>query len=322
MDQPREPFRFGGMLGIATLSPFSPQAHAISSIFVGILIFTFAIFVLVGGLITIIVIRFRERPNSIEPQPVFGSRVVEITWTAIPLVSLMIVFGFMTRTMHAADPPPGDHKADIEVIGHQWWWEANYLQSGVVVANEIHIPIDTPILVLVDSADVIHDFWVPELARKIDAVPGHPNYIWMQADRPGEYLGACAEFCGNEHAWMRIKVIAQTKEDYEAWQRGQLSVPATPPDGEAGQGAKLFVADTCVNCHTIVGTPANQRIGPDLTHIGSRTTLAAGAADNTPENLFHWLKDPDSIKPQSHMPNFQLSDSDAHALVAYLETLR
>ncbi len=310
------------MLGIATLNPLSPQAHSISSLFVGILFFLFAIFLLVGSLITIIVIRFRERPEGVEPRPVFGSRVIEITWTAIPFISLVIIFFFMTRTMHAADPPPGDRKADINIIGHQWWWEADYLQSGVMTANEIHIPVDTPVLVQIDSADVIHDFWVPELARKIDAVPGHPNHMWLQADRPGEYLGACAEFCGQEHAWMRIKVVAQSKDDFDAWQRAQLSVPATPADGEAGQGAKLFVADTCVNCHTVVGTPGNQRIGPDLTHIASRTTLASGAADNTPENLFRWLKDPDSIKPQSHMPNFQLSDADAHALTAYLETLK
>lgn len=310
------------MLGFATLNPFSPQAHAISSLFVGILIFLFAIFLLVTGLITTIVVRFRERPEGVEPRPIFGSRTLEMAWTAIPLISLVVIFILMTRTMHEADPPPGDHKPDIQVIGHQWWWEANYLQSGVIAANEIHIPVDTPMLVEVDSADVIHDFWVPELARKIDAVPGHPNHLWMQADQPGVYLGACAEFCGQEHAWMRIKIIAQTRQDFDVWQRAQMSVPATPSDGEAGQGARLFAADTCVNCHTIAGTVGNQRIGPDLTHIASRTTLASGATENTPDNLFRWLKDPDSIKPQSHMPNFQLSDTDAHALVAYLETLR
>ncbi len=191
-----------------------------------------------------------------------------------------------------------------------------------MAANEIHIPIGQRLLLELRSADVIHDFWVPQLARKMDIIPGHPNRMWLEANTPGVYLGACAEFCGNEHAWMRFQVIAQSTEQFDAWLRDQLTIPSKLNSSDAQRGGQLFVDRTCANCHTVTGTPANQRIGPDLTHLASRRMLAAGAAENTPENLAIWLHDPNTFKPDSNMPNLQLSTDDVRDLVAYLETLK
>jgi len=311
------------MSEIPIFHPLSPQAAAISHLFVAILVILGAIFLLVSAMVGYAVVRYRDRPGAPEPRQNFGSMKIEIVWTAIPIVLLAIILVFTARTMRASDPPvTRGMQPELRVVAHQWWWEADYLKSGAVAANEIHIPVGQPWLVELGSADVIHDFWVPELARKIDMIPGHPNHLWLEADRPGTYLGTCAEFCGNEHAWMRLRVIAEPAAQFEQWQRAQLRIPPEPEAGEAAAGLKVFEDNTCVNCHTIIGTPANQRIGPDLTHIASRMTLAAGAAENTPANLYRWLKDPDSIKPDTHMPNFQLNDADARALTAYLETLK
>ncbi len=311
------------MSEIPIFHPLSPQAAAISHLFVAILVILGAIFLLVSAMVGYAVVRYRDRPGAPEPRQNFGSMKIEIVWTAIPIVLLAIILVFTARTMRASDPPvTRGMQPELRVVAHQWWWEADYLKSGAVAANEIHIPVGQRWLVELGSADVIHDFWVPELARKIDMIPGHPNHLWLEADRPGTYLGTCAEFCGNEHAWMRLRVIAEPAAQFEQWQRAQLRIPPEPEAGEAAAGLKVFEDNTCVNCHTIIGTPANQRIGPDLTHIASRMTLAAGAAENTPANLYRWLKDPDSIKPDTHMPNFQLNDADARALTAYLETLK
>ncbi|HKN00349.1 MAG TPA: cytochrome c oxidase subunit II [Candidatus Binataceae bacterium] len=309
------------MQGVVTLNPFSPQAAAISHLFVAILLVLAGIFALVAALVIYASIRYRDRPGAPEARQEFGSRRLEIAWTLGPVLLLAVIFAFMVRAINASDPPIEDRQPDLRVIGHQWWWEVEYPKSGVVTANEIHIPIGTSMLVEVDAADVIHDFWVPELARKVDAIPGHVNHLWIRADTAGVYWGACAEFCGSEHAWMRMIVVAQPQADFDAWQSVQLTTPPIPVAGAQGQGAQLVKDETCLNCHAISGLPGNKRIGPDLTHIAGRRIIAAGATENTPENLYRWLKDPASIKPESHMPNFLLSDDNAHALVAYLETL-
>jgi cytochrome c oxidase subunit II len=306
-----------------TLSPASPQAAAISQLFVGTLIFLTAILVLVIVLITYAIVRYRDRPGAPEPIQSFGWRKLEVIWTAVPILCLVVLTACVAWTMHVSDPPSANESPDLRIIGHQWWWEIDYLKSGAVAANEIHIPVGQRMLLELRSADVIHDFWAPQLARKMDIVPGHPNRIWLEADIPGMYLGACAEFCGNEHAWMRFQVIAQPADQFQAWLRDQLAIPAklnSPPDAQRGE--QLFADRTCANCHTVMGTAANQRIGPDLTHIASRRMLAAGAAENTPENLAIWLHDPSTFKPGSNMPNLQLSKDDVRYLVAYLETLK
>jgi cytochrome c oxidase subunit II len=296
-----------------TLAPASPQAAAISQLFVGTLIFLGAILALVTFLVIYAIIRYRDRPGAPEARQTFGWRKLEIIWTAVPILSLAVLFVFMVRTMIVSDPPTANAKPDLRVIAHQWWWEIYYLKPGVVAANEIHIPIGKRLLVDFRSADVIHDFWVPALGRKIDVIPGHPNRLWIEADHSGTYLGACAEFCGNEHAWMRIMVIADSPEEFEAWIKQQAAAPPKPVTADEQLGAKIYLERICTNCHL-------RSVGPDLTHVASRRTLAAGALENTPGNLAAWLHDPDDFKPGSNMPNFKLSDDEVRALVAYLET--
>ena len=296
-----------------TLAPASPQAAAISSLFVGTLIFLSAILILVSFLVIYAVIRYRDRPGAPDPEQKFGSRKLEITWTVVPILSLVVLSGFMVRAMSASDPPTAEAKPDLRIVAHQWWWEIIYLKSGVTTANEIHIPVGKRLLVDFRSVDVIHDFWVPALGRKIDIIPGHPNRLWIEADHGGTYLGACAEFCGNEHAWMRIMVIADSPDDFAAWVKQQAGIPPKPVTADEQLGAKIYRENICTNCHL-------RSVGPDLTHIASRRTLAAGALENTPENLAAWLHDPDDFKPGSNMPNFKLSPGDVRALVAFLET--
>jgi cytochrome c oxidase subunit II len=296
-----------------TLAPASPQAAAISNLFVGTLIFLSAILILVSFLVIYAVIRYRDRPGAPDPEQKFGSRKLEITWTVVPILSLVVLSGFMVRAMSASDPPTADAKPDLRIVAHQWWWEIIYLKSGVTTANEIHIPVGKRLLVDFRSVDVIHDFWVPALGRKIDIIPGHPNRLWIEADHGGTYLGACAEFCGNEHAWMRIMVIADSPDDFAAWVKQQADIPPKPVTADEQLGAKIYRENICTNCHL-------RSVGPDLTHIASRRTLAAGAPENTPENLAAWLHDPDDFKPGSNMPNFKLSPGDVRALVAFLET--
>jgi cytochrome c oxidase subunit 2 len=223
--------------------------------------------------------------------------------------------------MRAVDPPHGDREPDLVIIGHQWWWEIRYPESGVMTANEVHIPVGKKFLARLESIDVVHDFWVPELGRKIDLVPGHPNYMWLVAGEEGVYIGACAEFCGDQHANMRIRVVAESEEEFEQWQEEQLAVPRTPERGIAGDGARLFQTKACMNCHTIRGTAAAARVGPDLTHIADRATIGAGVLTNTPENLAKWLANPQKYKQGSYMPNMKLSDSEVRSIVAYLEAL-
>ena len=296
-----------------TLAPASPQAAAISNLFVGTLIFLSAILILVSFLVIYAVIRYRDRPGAPDPEQKFGSRKLEITWTVVPILSLVVLSGFMVRAMSASDPPTAEAKPDLRIVAHQWWWEIIYLKSGVTTANEIHIPVGKRLLVDFRSVDVIHDFWVPALGRKIDIIPGHPNRLWIEADNGGTYLGACAEFCGNEHAWMRIMVIADSPDDFAAWVKQQADIPPKPVTADEQLGAKIYRENICTNCHL-------RSVGPDLTHIASRRTLAAGALENTPENLAAWLHDPDDFKPGSNMPNFKLSPGDVRALVAFLET--
>jgi cytochrome c oxidase subunit 2 len=302
-----------------TLNPASPLAAAITKLFVAVLLVLGFIFALVAVLVVVAIVRYGRRPADELPNQIFGSDRLEIVWTAVPIFLLAVIFVFTVRVMHAANPSPASRAPDLLVVGHQWWWEVNYLKSGVVTANELHLPVGQRVLIRLESADVIHDFWVPRLGRKLDAVPGHPGYLWLEADRPGVYLGACAEFCGAEHAWMRFEVVAQPQAEFAAWQQAQLAVAPTPKSGKALAGMKLFAARTCVNCHRLAGTAADQRVGPDLTHLASRRMLAGGAVVNTPATLAQWLKNPDSIKPGSHMPNFQLSDAEVAELVAYLE---
>jgi len=221
-----------------------------------------------------------------------------------------------------SSPKPGTTKLTISVVGHQWFWEVRYPGSKAVTANEIHIPAKTPVEVQLSSADVIHSFWVPELNKKVDMIPGHPNTIGLYADRVGVYRGQCAEFCGLQHANMAMAVYADPPGKFRAW-LANMSKPLAPPASpQAKAGEQVFLSQQCESCHTIRGTTAVGRIGPDLTHLMTRRSLAALTIPNTKAYLGSWIRDPQHIKPGNKMPATNLSGPDLQALLDYLESLR
>ncbi len=289
---------------------------------------TGAIFLIVFALLLYSVVKFRKRKSDDgrEPPQVYGSNQVEVAWTVIPV--LIVVALFMATARVIADIQKGSLPANtIEVvaIGHQFWWEYRYPGLRVVTANELHVPVSdpahpTPTLIKLLSADTDHSFWVPRLAGKTDLIPNHPNSMWIDPQQTGLFLGQCAQYCGTQHAKMLLRVYVESSDEFDRWVQKQRQ-PALAT-GTISQGQRIFETTACINCHTVVGTAANGRFGPDLTHLMSRDTIAAGAADNTAENLRTWIRDPSAIKPGNLMPAMQLDDRDLDALTAYLETLR
>ncbi|HZR05292.1 MAG TPA: cytochrome c oxidase subunit II [Candidatus Udaeobacter sp.] len=307
---------------VKALNPQSPQARAIFDLAIITAIVMAVIFVVVVAIVLYALLRFpRWQEGERDPEQGEGNNTIEIIWTAVPLVIVTGLFVLSARTMGISDPAPPPNP-DLIIIGHQWWWEARYTKSGVIAANEIHIPVGKPIALKLDSADVLHEFWVPELARKITTVPGHPNHIWLQADKAGTYLGVCSEFCGTQHAWMHFLIIAEPQENFEAWESAQLAAAAPPVTENAKKGLALFEQMSCVNCHAIDGTIASARVGPNLTHFASRRQLGAGIVANTPKNLRRWLTDPQMVKPGAKMPDFKFTDEQVTELADYIETLK
>src|SRR3981081_1764563 len=289
------------------LDPQSPQARAIYDLGIVSTIVFVLIFVAVAGAILYAIFRFRGREGEPDPTQFAGSERVEIIWTVIPFLIVVFLFVLTLRGMNHADPTPAP-SPDLVVTGHQFWWEANYPASGVVTANEIHIPAGKPLSVRLDSKDVLHEFWVPELALTMTTVPGQPTHFWLKADKPGVYMGTCSEFCGTQHAWMRILVVAEEPSKFDEWQRAQLRPGLAAKTAAAAKGLALFQTSTCINCHAIRGVPgANAGVAPDLTHVASRRQLAAGILENTPVNLRLWLKNPQHIKTAGMFPDFNLA---------------
>jgi cytochrome c oxidase subunit 2 len=304
------------------LDPQSPQARAIYDLGIVATIVFVLIFVVVAGGIAYAIFRFRGREGEPDPNQFAGSEKVEIIWTVIPFLIVVFLFVLTLRGMNRADPPPAP-SPDLVVTGHQFWWQADYPASGVVTANEIHIPAGKPLSVLLDSKDVLHEFWVPKLTRKMTTVPGQLNHIWLQADKPGIYIGQCSEFCGTQHAWMRILVVADEPSKFEEWQRAQLQPGQAPTSDATVKGLALFKTSTCISCHAIRGIAgADLRVAPDLTHVGSRKQLGTGILENTPANMRLWLKSPQHIKPGALMPDFNFTDEQLDQLSAYLSTLQ
>jgi cytochrome c oxidase subunit 2 len=262
--------------------------------------------------------------------PVFGEseRVnlgLVITFgMAIPIVVLIALFIVSDLyVLGKTDAPEVSSTAiTVTVVGHQWWWEARYPASGVVTANEIHIPARTPVNLVARTADVIHSFWVPELNRKIDMIPGQSNRIELYAEEPGAYRGQCAEFCGLQHAHMALEVRAEPRRDFERWLAANAQPARAPVGSEASEGKQVFMENACAGCHTIAGTPAQGTVGPDLTHLASRKTLAALTIPNDRLELGHWIRNPQGVKPGAKMPGLELSKAQFRAVAAYLSELR
>jgi cytochrome c oxidase subunit 2 len=306
----------------STFSAHSPEMQVAASLFAGMLILATVIFILVGCLVTYSLVRYRALPGATDPAPTFGSRRLETVWTAVPLILVTVLFIVTLRAMALIDAPSEPGRApDLVVTGHQWWWQARYA-NGAVTAGEFHIPVGKRFLVRIESADVIHDFWVPHLARKMDAVPGRSGYIWLEADAAGTYDGACAEFCGTQHAWMRFIVVAEPEAAYSVWLNHQTEPAAAHSNGPAVEGELLFRLKKCGDCHAIAGTGARGESGPDLTHVATRRFLGGVISPNTPENLAFWSALPQSIKPGNRMPDQPLSAAERTSIAAYLESLR
>lgn len=323
-----------GRVLLTSLSlPVMPLATApiipFPNIFVVIMVIAVAVVALVASVLFYIIVRFRGEPDAESPSQNHGNTRLEIVWTVLPTLLLVGLFGYMVANMRQGPTPganlPAGQEPDIIVIGHQWWWEVRYPKQGDVVnANEVHLPVGRRVLVQLMSADVQHDFWVPQLGQKMDLYPNKINYLWLEAQEPGNYQGVCAEFCGNQHAWMRILAIAQPQAEYDAWIDAQRSsAQAEQPDSaQVAQGRQLFAQYACGNCHAIAGTAWTAQAAPSLTNYSARQTISAGVLPHTPENLARYLRNPQAVKPGIYMPNFRLSEPEVQALVAYLESLK
>ena len=296
-----------------------------------VLVVSGVVFVVVAGLIAYSVMRFRapfEEQGS-EPPQVYGSAQVEAAWTAIPLIIvivLMLATGRVIYEIQAAPQPPT--AVEVTVVGRQWWWEIRYPKLGVVTANELHVPVSDsltrrPTFLTLESADVVHSFWVPRVAGKTDLIPNRTNRMWVEPHEPGTYLGQCAEYCGTQHAFMLLRIVAEPPEQFARWveQQRRTAAPA-PADPAAAAGRRVFLGTVCASCHAVAGTVANGRYGPDLTHLMSRATIGAGVAANTRERLRAWVRNPDGLKRGVLMPAMQIDDEYLDQLVAYLVTLR
>jgi cytochrome c oxidase subunit II len=315
------------------INPAGPNAGAISKLWW--LMFTVSSIVYVLVMIALLLsLRKRtaeagERVPVIEPPSESEHRRRNVVISAIT-ITILILFVFLIasyssgRSLRLNDP--SKNGLSIELTGHQWWWEVRYQDVDAsnifTTANEIHIPVGVPVMFSLRGADVIHSFWVPNLAGKKDLIPGKINTIWLQADKPGVYRGQCAEYCGLQHAKMALWIVAEPQEQFNAWRQNQTQEAVAAASDVQKRGQQVFFSSTCVMCHAINGTPAGSNVGPNLTHVGSRHMIAAATLVNTSDHMAQWIKDSQTFKPGNKMPQNNLSDADLQALVEYLQSLK
>jgi cytochrome c oxidase subunit 2 len=308
-------------------APVSTPAHSIFGLSLFVLAVTAAIFATVFSLLVYCVVKFGKPADDDgrEPPQVYGSNQVELAWTVIPILIVVVLFLATARVLVGIQTAAQPRNAiQVIAIGHQFWWEYRYPGLKVVTANELHLPVSdptnpSPTFITLLSADTDHSFWVPRLGGKTDLIPNHPNSMWFDPQQTGLYLGQCAQYCGTQHAKMLLRVYVQSRQDFDYWVAEQSQPAQTSTTVSEGQ--RIFESTACINCHAVNGTVADGRFGPDLTHLMSRETIASGAAPNTTENLRLWIQNPDSIKPGSKMPAMGLSDHQLDAVTAYLATL-
>lgn len=312
----------------STAGPAGPQAAHIDALWSLLFWICTGVFAVVMAALVLAVIKHHPAPDT-KGLPEDSRRgIVRVVYVAAGLTVVLLAW-IMGATLVAEariNTLSADNPLTIQVTGKQWWWSITYEDAVssrfVVTANEIHIPVGRPVHLRLFSADVIHSFWVPRLHGKRDMIPGRENSLWLQADEAGVYEGQCAEFCGHQHAHMRLLVVAQPEDEFESWLEAQRRPAHEPRTELQRRGQEVFLGSTCVMCHTVRGTRAMSRAGPDLTHFGSRRTLAAGARPNSRGHLAGWILDPQGIKPGNHMPPHALASEDLHALLDYLESLR
>lgn len=313
-----------GLAGCTQVSPNVFQTHGASAHDIKVLTITmFAILsgvlITVWTLLALVLIRFRERPGR-EASQVHGNTTIEAVWTVIPAIIVVVLFSLTMQTtgrlVGPADP------VQLTVTGHQWWWQVSYAGADFATANEIHIPADQTVRLDLLSADVIHSFWCPQIAGKIQLIPGHVNYLTILPVTPGRYLGVCADFCGAQHAHMHFLVYVESPAAFSTWFHDQLKPAVTATGTQAIAGEAAMTRLPCASCHTIRGTSLHGTFGPDLTHLASRSTIAAVTLTNTPANLARWIADPQGVKPGTRMPDVPLTPQIVSEIVAYLNELR
>ena len=314
----------------SVFDPASPQARAVAHLWwwlfgVGATVWTVVIATMFLSLRRRRALRGAD--ELMHPEPGVDARVQRVL-SGATFVTVLILVGFLIFDFsvgHAIAEQP-TNPLTIELTGHQWWWEAQYtdqdLTKRIVTANEMHVPVGQPVRFTLISRDVIHSFWAPNLNGKRDLIPGYQSRIWFQADTPGTYRGQCAEFCGLQHAKMAFVIVAEPKEKYQAWFAAATSAQSPPTDSTALYGQRVFMSAGCSVCHAIAGTEAKATVGPNLTHLKSRETIAAGTLTNSRENLARWVMNPQLIKPGAQMPPSPLNPVQFNALIAYLETLK
>jgi cytochrome c oxidase subunit 2 len=311
----------GGQNMFNTASPISGQE---ASLFRIVLIMGLIVFVIVDGGLLYIVIRDRQRKgDTSEPKQIYENRTAEVIWTGIPVLIVISLFVMTIVTMQAVSKPaPSSADINVTVIGHRWWWEFDYPDLGIKTANELHMPAGANVHLTLQSVDVIHSFWVPELSGKMDVVPGQTNTMWLVSEEPRTYMGHCSEFCGVQHANMNFNVVVDSSTDFTSWVSDQQQVPAPPTDPLAIQGQKLVTQGVCQGCHAIDGTNMKGQIGPNLTHLHSRGIYAGGVGILDDVNMKAWLANSGAIKPGNAMQNVHVSEADIPAILAYLHTLQ
>ncbi len=311
-------------------APAGTPAHAIVGLSKLVLGITFGIFFIVSGLLLYALIKFRHRTSdpeaAQEPPQIYGSTQIELSWTVIPVLIVVMLFLATARVILATERAPLPAKAlQVTVIGHQFWWEYRYPGLGIVTANELHVPVSDandprPTVLTMSSDDTDHSFWVPRLAGKMDVIPNKVNTMMLDPEAAGLYLGQCAQYCGTQHAKMLIRVYADTPDQFAAWVANQKK-PGVQ-DAAAAQGRAVFEHNACINCHTIEGTVATGRFGPDLTHVASRATIASGSVPNTQASMYAWINNPADLKPGALMPPMHLNAQDLDAVTMYMTTLK
>jgi cytochrome c oxidase subunit 2 len=309
-------------------APASTPAAAIFGLSTLVMGVTAVIFVCVCTLLVYAVVTFRKRPDDdgSEPAQVYGSNQVEIAWTVIPILIVVVLFLASARVITSvqnADRPASS--VQVVAVGHQFWWEYRYPALGIVTANELHVPVSdparpTPTFITLLSADTDHSFWIPRLGGKTDLIPNRVNRTWIDPYEAGLYVGQCAQYCGTQHAKMLLRVYVDSDDAFDSWVRQQRQ-PARE-QADVADGQHVFLSTACINCHAVSGTEATGQFGPDLTHLMSRDTIASGIAPNTVDNLRAWIRDPESLKPGSRMPAMKLSDRELDSVTAYLASLR
>jgi cytochrome c oxidase subunit 2 len=309
--------------------PVSTPANDIYQLSIFILLVTGTIFAVVAGLLAFAAVKFRRRADDdgIEPPQIYGSNQVELAWTVIPVLITVVLFLTSARVIHSIqDKERPAETIEVTAVGHQFWWEYRYPQYGFVTANELHVPVSdsgkpTPTFLTLLSADTDHSYWVPRLAGKTDLIPNRTNSMWIDPHETGLFLGQCAQYCGTQHAKMLLRVYVHPRAEFEAWVAEQQKTEQAS-GASAAEGRRVFESIACINCHTVAGTAANGRFGPDLTHIGSRATLGSGIAPNTRDNMRLWIHQPNALKPGVLMPAMGLNEKELDAVTDYMMSLK